>query len=89
MFEVCHIFVDIASLHFEGEDVPSGEVFAPVILECFGEIVDNRGPNPFICVPSSVGDMLLRYCRNVRPTWVKFDSKDTKESGSVVRGSEY
>ena len=24
---------------------------------------------------------LLRYCRNVRPTWVKFDSKDTKESG--------
>ena len=23
---------------------------------------------------------LLRYCRNVRPTWVKFDSKDTKES---------
>ena len=26
---------------------------------------------------------LLRYCRNVRPTWVKFDSKDTKESGVV------
>ena len=25
-------------------------------------------------------DRLLRYCRNVRPTWVKFDSKDTKES---------
>ena len=25
-------------------------------------------------------DVLLRYCRNVRPTWVKFDSKDTKES---------
>ena len=24
---------------------------------------------------------LLRYCRNVHPTWVKFDSKDTKESG--------
>ena len=23
---------------------------------------------------------MLRYCRNVRPTWVKFDSKDTKES---------
>ena len=33
--------------------------------------------------------VVLRYCRNVRPTWVKFDSKDTKESGSVVRGSEY
>ena len=23
---------------------------------------------------------LLRYCRNVHPTWVKFNSKDTKES---------
>ena len=23
---------------------------------------------------------LLHYCRNVRPTWVKFNSKDTKES---------
>ena len=28
----------------------------------------------------SGGSVLLRYCRNVRPTWVKFDSKDTKES---------
>ena len=26
---------------------------------------------------------VLRYCRNVRPTWVKFDSKDTKESDVV------
>ena len=26
---------------------------------------------------------MLRYCRNVRPTWVKFDSKDTKESDVV------
>ena len=25
-------------------------------------------------------DMVLRYCRNVRPTWVKFNSKYTKES---------
>ena len=25
-------------------------------------------------------DCVLRYCRNVRPTWVKFNSKDTKES---------
>ena len=25
--------------------------------------------------------IMLRYCRNVRPTWVKFNSKDTKESG--------
>ena len=27
--------------------------------------------------------LVLRYCRNVRPTWVKFNSKDTKESGVV------
>ena len=26
---------------------------------------------------------VLRYCRNVRPTWVKFNSKDTKESDVV------
>ena len=31
----------------------------------------------------TLGAQLLRYCRNVRPTWVKFDSKDTKESGVV------
>ena len=35
-------------------------------------------PYVFMCL-----DDLLRYCRNVRPTWVKFDSKDTKESGWV------
>ena len=29
-------------------------------------------------VPEAIN--LLRYCRNVRPTWVKFNSKDTKES---------
>ena len=29
---------------------------------------------------------VLRYCRNVRPTWVKFNSKDTKESGLVCEG---
>ena len=27
--------------------------------------------------------IVLRYCRNVCPTWVKFNSKDTKESGWV------
>ena len=27
-----------------------------------------------------VARSVLRYCRNVRPTWVKFNSKDTKES---------
>ena len=37
---------------------------------------------PIICLLCG-GGYLLRYCRNVRPTWVKFDSKDTKESGSV------
>ena len=26
------------------------------------------------------GGLMLRYCRNVRPMWVKFNSKDTKES---------
>ena len=30
-------------------------------------------------------DELLRYCRNVRPTWVKFNSKDTKESEWCLR----
>ena len=30
--------------------------------------------------PSSNRASLLHYCRNVRPTWVKFNSKDTKES---------
>ena len=34
-------------------------------------------------------DNLLRYCRNVRPTWVKFNSKDTKESGVVFEVLEY
>ena len=29
------------------------------------------------------GGALLRYCRNVRPTWVRFNSKDTKESEVV------
>ena len=53
MFEVHHILVDIASFHFEGKDVSSGKVLAHVILECFGEVVDYRGPNPFVCVPSS------------------------------------
>ena len=33
-----------------------------------------------ICGVSGKVAMLLRYCRNVHPTWVKFNSKDTKES---------
>ena len=43
------------------------------------------------CVPllqvgvGRVGNLwgVLRYCRNVHPTWVEFVSKDTKESGVV------
>ena len=27
-----------------------------------------------------IAAFLLHYCRNIRPTWVKFNSKDTKES---------
>ena len=30
-------------------------------------------------------DHVLRYCRNVHPTWVKFNSKDTKESEWCAR----
>ena len=32
---------------------------------------------------------VLRYCRNVRPTWVKFNSKDTKESERWFEFKEY
>ena len=57
VFEVHHIFVNIASLHFESKDVSSSKVLAHVILECFGEVVDNHGPDPFVCVPSSKGNV--------------------------------
>ena len=39
-------------------------------------VVRARYQNLFWVVPHK----LLRYCRNVHPTWVKFNSKDTKES---------
>ena len=32
---------------------------------------------------------VLRYCRNVHPTWVKFNSKDTKESKWWFEFKEY
>ena len=32
-------------------------------------------------ISMDIKNEVLRYCRNVRPTWVKFNSKDTKESG--------
>ena len=65
MFEVRHIFVNIASLHFEGKDVSSGKVLAHVVLECFGEVVDNRGPDPFVCVPSSEGNVFSNQLTRV------------------------
>ena len=45
------------------------------------EILCN-GLAPFVRL-GPLRTLMLRYCRNVRPTWVKFDSKDTKESGVV------
>ena len=53
MFEICHIFVDITSLHFEDEDIASCKIFTHVILECLGKVIDNRGPDPFICISAS------------------------------------
>ena len=38
-----------------------------------------------LCQQTGFGISLLRYCRNVRPTWVKFNSKDTKESEWCAR----
>ena len=56
----------------------------PVLFSAAGGLSDG----PLLHHPLAT-HMVLRYCRNVRPTWVKFDSKDTKESGVVFRGSEY
>ena len=33
-----------------------------------------------MCTYEHAEIVVLRYCRNVRPTWVEFNSKDTKES---------
>ena len=49
------------------------------VADDFGYVCLDKGKRELV----NVVDSLLRYCRNVRPTWVKFDSKDTKESGSV------
>ena len=57
MFEVRHIFVDVPSFHFEGENVSSGKILAHMILECFGEVIDDRSPDPFVCVSSSESNM--------------------------------
>ena len=57
---------------------------SPSIAPCFASPLDCLATHQkdAIYQPHSCqhGSLLLRYCRNVRPTWVKFDSKDTKES---------
>ena len=49
-------------------------------IAVFGIIFWPHFPIPRTPYISFALGLLLRYCRNVRPTWVKFDSKDTKES---------
>ena len=46
---------------------PTAQVEQSVQLECNKQL-------------AKIEAWVLRYCRNVRPTWVKFNSKDTKES---------
>ena len=58
MLEVSNVFVNVASFHSEGEDIPPCKVFAHVILECFSEVIDNRGPDPFIGFSSPKCHML-------------------------------
>ena len=53
MFEVCHVFVDVTSFHFEGENVAPCKIFTHVVLEGFGKVIDNHGPDPFICISAS------------------------------------
>ena len=50
MFEVCDVFVDVTSFHLEGKDISSCKIFTHVILECLGEVIDNCGPDPFVCI---------------------------------------
>ena len=61
MFEVCDVFVNITSLHFEGKDIPPSEIFTHVVLECFGEVVDNRGPDPFVRISAPKCHMFGNY----------------------------
>ena len=62
----------VASLYRE---VPSTSDLWPEVQSSAQESWDHELPGE--------AEQLLRYCRNVRPTWVKFNSKDTKESGVV------
>ena len=75
MFEVRDIFVDVASFHFEGKDISSGQIFTHVVLECFGEVVDNHGPDPFVCISSPKCHMFGDYLTCV--LYPCFDSGST------------
>ena len=52
-----------------------GKVFAVLSDSAFYPVLQG------LIVTGWFEGQLLRYCRNIRPTWVKFNSKDTKESG--------
>ena len=56
---------------FLGLDTPTDDVPIPSLLD-YDEFDHPDDDN-----------MVLHYCRNVRPMWVKFNSKDTKESELV------
>ena len=50
MFKVCNVFVDVTSFHLEGKDISSCKIFTHVILERLGKVIDNCGPDPFVCI---------------------------------------
>ena len=54
-----------ASFHFEGEDIPSCKIFAHVVLECFSEVIDDCGPDPFICKSAPKSQMFSNYLAGV------------------------
>ena len=58
--------VDVGPPRRAGADANPNIMVAIALIESNKGLLDN--------------EFMLRYCRNVRPTWVKFDSKDTKES---------
>ena len=65
MFEICNVFIKIALFHFEGEDIPSCKIFAHVVLECFSKVVDDCGPDPFICISAPKSQMFGNYLAGV------------------------
>ena len=60
------------------EDRKSVQAQIPEAYHKYWEVFSERASYRY--PPKREEDHVLRYCRNVRPTWVKFDSKDTKES---------